>query len=343
MGGIMKFLICGLGSIGKRHLNNLEHLGIPCQDISIFRTRKGASDFGDNVLWQHSHKHPLYDDLAKALAAKPDVALITNPTSLHIPVALAAASAGCHLFIEKPLSHNLDGLNALNQVVQEKGVFAFVAYNRRHHKFLHQIQYWIHTGLIGKVVSVHAEMAERATDWHPWEDYKISYATRQDLGGGVILSQCHEIDYLYWLFGKPQWVFAAGGELGNLGIGVEDTCKSIIGFPNNVMASLHVDYLQRPAKGGLEISGLKGRIVWNYFDRKLSLIPLSGDSIEVLNPPKKPGDSWMTESFVEELMYFLTCLRTGTAPLPGLKEGKDVLEILLALKTSLRTRSVVSL
>ena len=99
----MKTLICGLGSIGKRHLQILESFGFRCQDIAIVRTRKGTANFGDTILSEHGNRHPVYTRVLDALLAeKPDLALNTNPTSLHVSTALMAARAGCHLFIEKP-------------------------------------------------------------------------------------------------------------------------------------------------------------------------------------------------------------------------------------------------
>ncbi len=74
----MKFLICGLGSIGKRHMENLESLGFSCNDISIFRTRKGTANFGDKTLENHGNRHAIFYNLQDALAGQPDVVFITN-------------------------------------------------------------------------------------------------------------------------------------------------------------------------------------------------------------------------------------------------------------------------
>ena len=71
--------------------------------------------------------------MTKALREQPDAALICNPNSLHIPVAVAAAEAGCHLFIEKPLSHNLDGVDELLRIVKDRNVAGLVAFQLRFH------------------------------------------------------------------------------------------------------------------------------------------------------------------------------------------------------------------
>ncbi len=324
-------------------MQNLESLGFPCKNIFVFRTRMGTANFGDKVLKDHGNRHEVFHNLEDALAQKPDIVFITNPTSLHIPVALRAAKAGCHLFIEKPLSHQLKGVDTLIKIVEKEKIFAFVAYNLRFHPFLGQIKRWLASKKIGEIMSIRAEMSERITDWHNWEDFKIGYGARKDLGGGAVLSQCHELDYLCWLFGMPQWVFAAGGELGDLEIGVEDTSESIIGFENNIIASLHVDYLKRPHKGSLEISGTKGRIYWDYFNGKLNLIPIEGNPVSKSDSSKNPRVFERAATFIEGLKYFLSCIRKNEQPMPDLIHGKNILKVILATKKSLATRRVVRL
>lgn len=333
-----KFLICGLGSIGKRNLENLEKLGEPCENILIFRTYKGTKSFGDQLLESHNNRHSVFIDLKEALAQKPDIAFIMNPTSLHIPVAREAADAGCHLFITKPLSDSLKGIGELKEKVQKNHLTDYVAYQLRFHPLLRQIKNWLDEGKIGKIVSASAELSERVTDFHPWEDYRISYASRKDLGGGPVLTFSHEIDYLYWLFGKPKWVFGAGGKLSELEIDVEDVSISIIQFPD-VLASLYFDYLKRPAKRFLEIVGEKGRIYWDYFGKKVELIPLEGKSVTI----EEPGNYERNMMHIEELKYFLDCINNKKKPSAGLDEGEDVLKICLAIKESMKEQKIVYL
>jgi len=82
----MKIIFVGLGSIGKRHLNILKKLYDDI-DIIAFRSNKNSKNFS-------GVKN--YYDLDKALAQSPDIAFITNPTSLHIKSAIKCAQVGCH-------------------------------------------------------------------------------------------------------------------------------------------------------------------------------------------------------------------------------------------------------
>src|SRR5262245_59131351 len=101
-----RFLVIGCGSIGKRHIGNL----IACRagevtafDVRDDRRAEVESRFGISVFGQ----------LEEAWKNTPDVALITAPTRLHVPLALEAAEHSCHLFIEKPLSDSREGVDRL--------------------------------------------------------------------------------------------------------------------------------------------------------------------------------------------------------------------------------------
>ncbi len=110
----MKFLIAGLGSIGRRHFRNLIALGE--KDIVLLRTRKAT--LPDDEL----AGYPVETDLAEALKKhKPDAVVVANPTSLHLDVAIPAAEAGCHILLEKPVSHSLDRLDLLEKAAAKSG------------------------------------------------------------------------------------------------------------------------------------------------------------------------------------------------------------------------------
>src|SRR5215471_10535200 len=118
MGG--EILIAGLGSIGRRHLASLCALGWP--QIRLFRT--GHSTLADNEL----QEFPVDHDLAAALARRPLAVVVSNPTAFHVPLALEAARAGAHLFIEKPLSNDLAGVADLESIVAGGGLTALVGF-----------------------------------------------------------------------------------------------------------------------------------------------------------------------------------------------------------------------
>lgn len=333
-----KILIVGLGSIGKRHIENLETLGIPCESIAILRTRKGTPSFGDEVLKKHTNRHPIFFDFKEALAQKPDSVFVTNPTALHISTALEAARAGCHVFIEKPLSHSNEGVDELIRTAKEKNSIAYVGFNYRFHPFLQETKKMIDEGELGKIISIHAENAERISDWHSWEDYRKTYGARADLGGGTLATQSHEFDYLYWLFGKPNWVFCAGGHLSDLEMDVEDTTDTLLQFANGAIASIHHDYIQKPPKRFFEIVGTKGTLHCDLIEKKLRVMPFSGEEKTTDAPAFERN-----EMYQKEIADFFDCIQNKKEPSLGLTQGKEVLDIILAAKESLHAQKIIHL
>ena len=109
----MKFLIAGLGSIGRRHVRNLRALGE--HDILLYRTHRGT------LLDEELAGLPEETDLRRALDHEPDAVVIANPTALHLDVAIPAAEAGCHILLEKPVSDSLDRLDELQVALQHGG------------------------------------------------------------------------------------------------------------------------------------------------------------------------------------------------------------------------------
>src|SRR5919108_2690281 len=127
----MKTLIAGLGSIGRRHLRNLIVLGE--KDIVLLRTRKAT--LPDDEL----AGYPVETNLQEALKKhKPQAVLVANPTSMHLDVALPAAEAGCHILLEKPVSHSLERLDVLQRTAEKSGSKILVGFQFRFHPTLNQ-------------------------------------------------------------------------------------------------------------------------------------------------------------------------------------------------------------
>ena len=319
----MKLLMAGLGSVGQRHLRNLQALGQ--QEVVLYRTGRGT--LPDEEL----AGLPTETDLAAALAHRPQAVIIANPTALHLPVALAAAQAGSHLFIEKPVSHSLDGLDQLAAIVQEKELRVLVGFQFRFHPGLRTIKQLINGGAIGPIICAHAHWGEYLPDWHPWEDYRRGYSARADLGGGVILTSCHPFDYLRWLLGEVQTVSATAGQLSGLDLDVEDIADVTLRFASVAIGTVHLDYTQRPPSHWLQVTGQTGTIRWDNADG--AVLCYRADQGEWEQIPVPPGFERNT-MFLDEMRHFLDCITGWDEPLTNLQDGIRALEIALAAKHS---------
>ncbi|MBU2610758.1 MAG: Gfo/Idh/MocA family oxidoreductase [Chloroflexi bacterium] len=344
----MKILMVGLGGIGQRHVRNLRTLLGSEIEILAFRFRNNSPVLTDQLKieegssLEEKYAIRVYADLDQALAQKPEAVFVCNPSSLHLPIALRAAQAGCHLFIEKPLSHNFEQVEELINLVESRNIQAAVGYQMRFHPCLQRLHALIQETSIGRILTVRAEVGEYLPGWHTYEDYRQMYASKQELGGGVILSQIHELDYLYWLFGLPRCVFALGGQMSSLDLDVEDTVEILMECVmdgRSVPVSVHQDYVQRPPSRACQIIGDAGKILVDLRALTVDVFDSLGNQVESTSYEGFQRN----QLFLDELKYFLECLQGKQTPLVGIRAGAQSLRMALAAKESLATGKVVNL
>ena len=319
----MKFLVAGLGSIGRRHLRNLIALGE--KDILLFRTHQASLPDADLAGF------PVEIDLQKALAAKPDAVIISNPTSLHLKIAIPAAAAGCSLLVEKPLSVDEECLAELQQALTTNKKECLVGFQFRFHPVFQQIERWVKAGRIGKVISASVYWGEYLPGWHPWEDYRTSYSARQDLGGGVVLTLCHPIDYLRWMLGEVEAVSAFSGKVSELELQVEDVAEITLQHTSGAVSHIHLDYFRQPKRHDLEITGSSGTITWDERVGKAGWYDASTEQWTFYEPPLGFERNAL---FLEEMRHFLAILSGNAQPVCSLEDGMRVQKIIAAVYKS---------
>ena len=328
----MRFLICGIGSIGQRHYRNLTHLG---HEVALLRSRSGATPFINQFFdaeRQAGRTIRVFYDMEDARRQfAPDAALITNPNALHAETAMAAARAGCHLFIEKPVAHTLESALALHGVAARQSLVAMVGYNLRFHPLLARMKELCAQGAIGAAIAVRAEVGEYIADWHPWEDYRTTYAPYRSGGGGVVLCFSHDIDYLYWLFGMPSSIAAVGGKITPLMGDAEDLVQVLFRFGDLPIASLCMDYWQRPPRRRCEIIGSDGTLRWDYYSNELIREARDGTRTRWETPPTFDRN----DMFVAEIQQFIRAVNGEEAPAISLEQGIDVLRIATDIKRAI--------
>ena len=326
----MSILIAGVGSIGRRHLRNLRHLGV--RDLVLLRS--GRSTYGDEEV----SDLPVETEVRKALLHHPTAVIVANPTALHLDIAIPAADAGCHLLIEKPVSHTLERVSELLRIVREKSLKVLVGYQFRFHPALRQIKQWLAAQAIGTVTSVHVHWGEYLPGWHPGEDYRQGYSARSDLGGGVVLTLSHPFDYLRWLLGEIHAVSAVTRRLSDLELDVEDVAEITLHFASGMIGTVHLDYVQRPPGHWLQIRGHGGTIYWDAANGKASCYRApDGQWTHYALPPGFERNTM----FLDEMQHFLACLEGEVAAGANLEDGVRALEIAVAAKRSASEGRVV--
>ncbi|ABF41848.1 oxidoreductase [Candidatus Koribacter versatilis Ellin345] len=344
----MKVLMVGLGGVGQRHLRNLRTILGDKAEVLAYRVRRDTAvvtptlqlDNDRNVEQEYGVR--VFGDLTQALAEKPNIAVIANPSSLHIPIALECARVGCDLFIEKPLSHTMDGVDGLLAEVQQRGLVVMVGYQLRFHPCFLRVQEVVQQKLLGNLLAVRATVGEYLPGWHKYEDYRQGYAARADLGGGVVLSQIHEFDYLSALFGKAKRIYAVGGHFSNLEVDVEDVASTLMecsvdGRP--LAVQLHQDYLQRPPSRNCEVIGDQGKAVLDFPTLSVSRYDTKGELVE-----RAQWEGFdRNQLFISEMRHFLDCVKSRKQPVTDLHDGVWSLKLALAVKQSIQTQKIVEL
>jgi predicted dehydrogenase len=334
----MKYLIAGLGSIGRRHMRNLLALGE--KDIVLLRTRK--STLPDDEL----AGYPVETDVKAALRRhKPDAVIVSNPTSMHLQVAIPAAEAGCAILLEKPISHSTDGLDTLQTAVVKSGSKVLVAFQFRFHPGLVLAKQLISAGEIGRVISAHVHFGEYLPAWHPWEDYRKSYAARADMGGGVVLTQSHSLDYLPWLIGRVEAVWGFTAKLSDLEVDVEDTAEIGLRFDGGALGSIHLDFNQQPPAHRFEVIGTNGSLKWDLSDGATRVYRASPESLATSTGMGiKAGGEWTVHPlaedwernvmFMEQMKHFVSVVHGRVEPTCTLEDGLRVQKLVQAIHTS---------
>jgi len=317
-------------------MRNLIALGE--KDILLLRTRKTTLPEDELAPF------PQETDLQEALEKhKPDAVIVANPTSMHLDVAIPAAEAGCAILLEKPISHSMAGVDKLQAAVQKSGAKVLVAFQFRYHPGLVRAKKLITDGEIGRVVSAHVHFGEYLPAWHPWEDYRQGYAARADLGGGVVLTQCHALDYLPWLVGKnveTAWGFT--GKISDLEVDVEDTAKIGLRFEGGALGSLHLDYNRQPPVHTFDIVGTKGSIKWDLVDGVTHIyraVPPSpggrgGGGEGKWETYPMPEDWERNVMFMEQMKHFVAVVRGEAEPSCPLEDGIRVQKLVQAIHES---------
>lgn len=317
----MRILFIGLGSIGKRHLRLLNEI-IPDSEFIAYRSSRKEKD--------HPAEVEEYFDIQTALDQEPDIAFITNPTSEHIDYSIKCARNDCHLFIEKPISHNLKQTDTLQKIVEERNLVTMAGYNFRFHPVINTVKDKI--GELGEVYYARAVSSSYLPEWRPEQDYRESYSAKKELGGGAVLDLSHEIDYLRWIFGDAESIKSVTGQFSHLEIETEDLCEAIIDFEKGT-CSLHLDYFRKDPERKIEVIGKNGSIIGDLIENEVQV------NIQGKEDKTEKFDIERDYTYKKELQHFLKKVRQDKDTDIDVLEGIKTLELVNKIKEDSKWKS----
>lgn len=255
----MKFLVVGLGSMGKRRVRNLQALG--CSEIAGFDVRpdrvaeavqrytiKGFADFG-LALEQYA----------------PDALVISTSPAEHMHYAWIAFERGLPCFIEASVIH-ADRVLALHEAIQASPVIMAPSCTMRYFPGPTKVKELIDAGTIGKVLYFNYQTGQYLPDWHPWEKVQDFYVSRRETGG------CREIvpfelTWLNAIFGEPEPAALVKARRGNFNADIDDVYHCLLRYPAGVIGNVTVEVLSRPAATReMRVVGSEGLVVMSADD-----------------------------------------------------------------------------
>jgi predicted dehydrogenase len=257
-------VVFGAGSIGERHIKILLKLGY--NNINVYRKRNLPLRSVD------SSEINIFTDLNYIDELKPLAAFITSPTALHLEQALFCVSKGIHILVEKPLSDSISGLAELRRLAQENNTLVQIAYMLRFHPAFVRIKAIISHSKYGKLLYFHTHWGEYLPDWHPWEDYRKSYAALKSLGGGAALTLSHDIDITSWLLGEQMVDFKAlGNTLQVLEVETESAADFLCKYASGTTGHIHLNFFQKVPQRSYQFVFEKATVQYNYLKNQLTI------------------------------------------------------------------------
>jgi predicted dehydrogenase len=295
-----------------------------------------------------------YHDL-DAMLADPAVNVVTvgTPSGAHLEPALAAARAGKHVIVEKPLEISLRRCDQIIAACDAAGVVLSTVFQSRFHQASRELKRAIEQGRFGRLT-----LGDAVVKWYRTQEYYDSVAWRggwQLDGGGALMNQAiHSVDLLTWLMGPVVEVRATTGLLAHQRIAVEDVALATVTFANGAMGiieastAVYPGYLKR-----IEIHGNQGSAVmeeediirWDFakpskhddaIRRAMSQRKSSGGGA---SDPKAISHHGHARQFQD----VLAAIKKGTKPFVDGRKGRRSVEIILAIYKAAETGKAVRL
>jgi len=307
-------LIVGAGSIGERYIRNLWELGH--KNIVVLRRKNLPFR---NIAQARVQVTTSWDE---ALLLRPKIAFVCNPTSMHLSSAMVCVENGIHVLVEKPLSHTIDGLPELAAKAIEKNTLVQVGYMMRFHPFLNKVFQLILHESFGKLLQIQSHWGEYLPDWHPWEDYRESYAAKSALGGGVALTLSHDLDLANWMAGakvikcQKNFNFRSG-----LQVDVESGADFLLQYGNGVNANVHLNYFQKVKERFYQYIFEDAVVKIDFFRNELIVSKKEGETIEYLEGFDR------NDLFLQQIKYFFSAIDHPSSSQSNIAESELIINL----------------
>ena len=308
----MNFLFIGLGSIGQRHLRNLNTISKKNKIYAYRRKFNTPSLNNKNQVIKtdiiKKYKVNLISSLSNLNRFNINAAFICTPSSMHANEIIKIAKQKINIFVEKPICTNNNQIKKIEKILKNTNVKTMVGYQLKFNPIINLLKNKI-SKKYKNINFVQINHGESVKHFHPYENYKKSYASNKKLGGGVVLTQIHEFDYMRYLFNnfKIKKIISSSSKVSNLNIDVEDTHSSIFKLSNlrkEVICNINLNYYEVPKNRTIKIIFNDGVIVADLNKQEV----IENKNNKIL---KKKFFYSKNDIFVNEIKYFINCIKNN--------------------------------
>lgn len=301
----MKILIVGLGSIGKKHVDALLKINNSFI-IYSYRSIKKAEKYKSVINIYN------IDDIIKLNL---NLIIISNPTSFHKNILEQLKFLKTAVFIEKPLFHNLNITETVNFYETNK-IFSYMGCNLR---FLDSLIFLKNKILVkdNSINEINVYCGSYLPNWREG-DFRESYSTKPELGGGIHLDSIHEIDYIYWLFGYPKKIYSVLKSESSLKIKSVDYANYTLEY-DEFCVNIVMNYFRKCTKRNFELLTKN-----NIYEIDLINNTIFKNDVEIFSSDQK-----IIETYHSQMVYVLNCINNDLKSFNSIMDGYNVLKICL--------------
>ena len=268
-----KVAVIGLGNIATRHRRNLKSLFPNVELLVMSASGRIPTD-------EISDSDGIVTSIEALIEANVELVIVASPAPFHALHSIPLIEAGIPTLIEKPVTTTSEDANAIQKAIDEHGTPVAVGYCLRYLPSAQKLKVLLDNKVIGTLYNMHIDIGQYLPDWRPNKDYRDCVSANEKLGGGALLELSHELDYAQWLLGPLDLQHAILRSSDELDLQVEDMADILALTESDVVASIHLDFLQRKAHRQCSFVGSEGRIDWDLIQNQLILT--TAEEIKVL-------------------------------------------------------------
>ena len=306
-----------MGAAGRRYNRHFRKLGVKNIDF----LRSGKSTIKEEI---EPAPDNVYFDSREAFENDYDAMVIATPSSMHYEYIMAGIKNNINVLTEKPVSNKIEDLYAIKESLAEGSMKFAVCHNLRYHPAIKSLKEYVDSKVLGEPICASVQFCAYLPDWHPWEDYRSSYAAREELGGGAALTHIHEIDYLNWIFGMPEKYNGIKSPEKFIDTNVDECTAINLLHPKGMVSQVLLSLSTRPPKRNIFVYFTKGRLEIDLINNTIEFFNATEEDISIESIP--PGFDFES-TYSEMVIDFMDLIDSGSSRLCTIDEAITATEI----------------